>query len=1036
MSIDQLDMLDPAAVPLPRTRSSSNASACDVEDLLSSPVRSPVKHSPVKQALAAIKTRSRSVSPVKPSPVKVPSSTIASPVKAASPTKAPSSPSKPLPSPTKAAAPLSRTTSRSRSRSPSKPLPSPTKDVFSLQEAQQQRDGSSSSASPNKSETADSSSRSRTASPQRRSVTPTMVTKAPEEPEAPTPPAPVASAPTIAVPTATPARKQPRTSSPLFDRGAEFSMLGDINDVSLAASSVGDKTYDALEVAVEVNHQRRKSLGIGLSLPPPLDDDADTSRFDDAPPPRRRHLPPSSSGTSLSSLREEPEQQAKKPHSPVRSAVARLESKRSLANLAASTLLSVPKNSSPLKHDTSTVLLDGASFRLTPPAATPSTKRTPARSSRTPSRTTTSSRNYLLSTPANNPDVTVELGTLLVKSAKPKRPSGTEESFLAASAGFELADLSDDELLPPSLRPTPIKPPLPSSRVTAPRPVVAARGLPPSTSIRRLAERYTEQQAPVPVTRREVKSSAPPALGPRVSSARDALASRTKSSLPPSTSSQTISRSNSTRAIPTSGSSRTLARSDSVKSIARSDSLKAMPRSDSNTALPRSDSARALPRSDSASTVTADPPKRVSTRPLPSSGSTRSLASTLAKAETARVPATPRAARDYSDVPMTMRRAAAARTATSTRTPGSSLLKPSSPDRWADAVPRDPVAVTAARQSTAAGGMTRSGSVRSMSSRPATTLSRPEPRATASSTSAAATLTARRPATSTGSTLAARSATSTTAASSRSSTAASLTRPSTRDSPSRASSTRSGSEVSAVSAATLTSRTSRTSSTVKPDVGLSRGTRTVSRSGEGYEPRARVTSGPVPTTRRTMPASSRPLPSGMPKSASAMSLATTASSAITPAASRTMRPTTAGTTRTLPTSSAAERIARPANPPARPLADAGGATANRRTSMIQAPGAGVGLARTKLSAPPSPTKREVVVPKPRTTMSTPASSVVSTARSSRPSTVSTTVSKLQQGAPTTRAPAVSSRPGGTNAILSIRDRINQLEAARQARTGK
>ncbi|KAL1406937.1 hypothetical protein Q8F55_006349 [Vanrija albida] len=975
------DLLDPAAVPLPRTRSSSNASAWSVEELLSSPVRSPVRPAPLS-------LQSRPVSPAKVSPAQI---------------ALPDSPLKPASLAMPSASPVKTAPARARSTSPAKPLPSPTKDVFTSGEG---RDGSSSSASPNK------SAASLSSSPQRPSPTPTSVAEAPE-------PAP-ASAPATAdaTPPTPRAHRAPsrRTSSPLFDRGMEFSMLGDINDVSLAASSVGDKTYDALEVAVEVNHQRRKSLGVGLALGlPRVQDEADDSQFEDAPVTRRRNLAPSSSGTSLAALREEPEQPAK-PHSPVRSAVARLESKRSAANLAASTFLTVPKNSSPLKHDTSAVLLDGASFRLTPPAATPSSKRTPARSSRTPSRTTTSSRAYLLSTPANNPDATVDLGTLLVKSSKPKRPSGTEESFLAASAGFELADLSDDEVLPPSLRPTPVKPPLPSSRVTAPTPVVAARGLPPSTSIRRLAERYTESTAAAPAPRREVKSSAPPVMGSRVSTARDALNTRAKSSLPPA-SSRPITRSDSTRTIPASGSSRTLARSDSLKTMARSDSLRTMPRSDSHTALPRSDSARALPRSESASTVTADPVKRLSSRPLPASGSTRSLAGTLAKAEAARVPTTPRAARDYSDVPMTMRRAP--KSVTSTRTLAPSTLKPSSPDRWADAVPRDPVVVAAARPSTTTGGITRSSSVRSMSSRPATTLS------TESRTS--------RSSTNTASTLSSRAATST-AVPSRSSTAASLSRPGTRNSPSRASSIRSGSEVSAVSAATAASRvsstaTSRASSTVKPDTGLSRASKTISRSGEGYEPRSRVTSGPVPTTRRTVPASSRPLPSGMPKSASAMSLATTASSAITPAASRTLRPpTTAGTTRTLPP--AAERIARPANPTARPLADAG-AAANRRNSTIQAPGAGVALARTKLSAPPSPTKREVVAPKTRTTMSTPAATV---ARSSRPSTVSATVSKLQQGTAATRAPVVSSRPGGTNAILSIRERISQLEAARQSRS--
>ncbi|RSH80271.1 uncharacterized protein EHS24_008844 [Apiotrichum porosum] len=438
-------------------------------------------------------------------------------------------------------------------------------------------------------------------------------------------------------------------------------------DASFQAASIGDRTYDALEVAVESNRERRRSMG--LTLRP-----ANTASA--------RPSSPSSTGSSTLSVSTPPSSTSDSLLSPVvpmskrRPSCTNLTAKLEAAQqeeevlqdenrfLAAAPSHRTPARRSPLRHQATTnfvgeaprrqqsaifepnasvgVLLDSESFQLTPPssARTPAPSRTQAASTPSAATAFTPHRRHPVSShrTTHAADVTVDIATLLGRGAsRPKRASGTEESFLvgAGAQGLQLADLSDAEgddtiveepIVPASLRPS--------------RQVSSTGGMSRSATLAHIDTRG------LPVAGSGSLTSG--------------------GGLPRSDSTRTITRSDSTRTIQRSDSTRTIQRSDSTRAIQRSDSTR-------GSGLTRVGSSRV--------------PGSMSSRALPSSASTRFVSSHLARE--AHASTTPRrVAVDRPDVPLSMRRTPA----TQSR-PGSSVPAPSSEDRWADAVERFPAPI-------------------------------------------------------------------------------------------------------------------------------------------------------------------------------------------------------------------------------------------------------------------------------------------------------------------------------------------------------
>lgn len=280
-------------------------------------------------------------------------------------------------------------------------------------------------------------------------------------------------------------------------------------------------------------------------------------------------------------------------------------------------------------------LLDAASFRLSPPSQRPSAMEifgemeVLGSPSVTPARIGAYSHHRLESetprrTPIRRPiadadrtaDMTVDFQQLLRGSARPKRPSGTEDSLLGpalSDLADQLADLSDgeDDVLPPGVR----------HHASMPPPLGHVR----ERERERMSVPAIEEQQEEPVSLQ------------RTSSVR-------------SVRSTGLLRSDSTRSITSAGTG--IKRSDSVRST---------------TGLQRSNSTRSML-----------PPS--STRALPTSASVRRLAALATPGRTV--------ARDRPDVPLSMRGRAQER-ATSGGIPTS--ISASSEDRWADAIERDVV---------------------------------------------------------------------------------------------------------------------------------------------------------------------------------------------------------------------------------------------------------------------------------------------------------------------------------------------------------
>lgn len=592
------------------------------------------------------------------------------------------------------------------------------------------------------------------AAPQEVAVTPVKATAATSQTSTPqSDPLPSPAHAMLSVdpaPTRTPLRQNNRRiSSPL---NIDASML----DASFAPDTIGDKTYDELEVAVETN-TRRRSIGIALLAPlPPSPDSSDgwgspepircascsspvataegtpkdfkakvstgrsvreLARRFDMPPPASPVNKTSGNRLMLPPLLPMGSAQLRGP-SPLRNSP--LTSRTDAAELDQSTMLPAfdlsrrfaGLDQSRLSLD-GPALLDAASFRLTPPKARPSSieffDQDAAPAFRTPVRPPR--------TPAARADQTIDIQQLLQRTARPKRPSGTEESFLAGVEPIaeinELTDLSDDDevLVPVSLRP--------KERLTAPpaAPSHYSRhdGQQAEADDMNISSASLAQlggnglplapHAPGGI----VRSSSTRALGSGIARSNSTRAlglprsdsTRVLGGITRSETTQALSglqRSDSTRSIgrlQRSDSARSvgIARSDSTRSIGKRETIhgSGMTRSDSTRAignhsrpqpspirerdsLPAARQRMAAPPSATRAPRTLPPSTRatVSAR-LPPSSSSRNVG----------VPATPARPRDRPDVPLTMRRRPQL---------AEQNLRPSGEDRWADAVERDPVA--------------------------------------------------------------------------------------------------------------------------------------------------------------------------------------------------------------------------------------------------------------------------------------------------------------------------------------------------------
>jgi hypothetical protein len=517
----------------------------------------------------------------------------------------------------------------------------------------------------------------------------------------------------------------PYQESPSLSRSESFSKRRDSSpfpgipdasllDASFAVGAIGDKTYDELEVAVDTNLERRRSMGLPRRRPATvsLTSLSATSGASEESSGSAATPPHSASSVVPFTMRRSPPARLaadadENTRTPLRAQPSVLTFDKSV-NLKKSTIFtnvpeadalldsesfqltppgseenspiitrrtplrpqpSVPLFAQQVALKKSTIftrgtdpdtLLDSESFQLTPPSTvrTPSAPRTANTPLRTPlgyalgrtPRSLLASRNAPMPPPsipvplAEDEDgdedmctptkavvnTTIDLGALL-RTGRPKRPSGTEESFLAAAAdGVDLADLSADE---GDLSLSPQKPLVPEE------------------------------------------------LRPKRDDAAPAQASASMSQLD-------------ARGLPVAGAH--------------------LPRSDSTriTSITRSDSTRGLLETKRTSLLGAGP--GLASRLAPS-GSARNIAA-LSRGIT-----TPRRTVDRADVPLTMRRDRTTSTATTS----------SENDRWADAVERDPAPVQAApaapaaaperrlpasmssrRLSTAATGLTRSGSTR------------------------------------------------------------------------------------------------------------------------------------------------------------------------------------------------------------------------------------------------------------------------------------------------------------------------------------
>lgn len=509
----------------------------------------------------------------------------------------------------------------------------------------------------------------------------------------------------------TPARlTNRRISSPL---NIDASML----DASFAPPAIGDNTYDELEVAIEKN-TRRRSFGLALLAPlPPSPTSSDDMEFSpERPSPCGAHVsrtPPLSpqvdpkpkdfavSSSPAVSVRELARNYEKPPavkndsqlmppppvsRGPKSSPSPGLLNSFRPAPLRSSPLCSradtpegdaskrLPRlDESRLSMD-GPPLLDAASFRLSPPKSRPSAMHLfdAAPVHRTPARTPRAPR-----TPASKADQTIEIAQLLQRTSRPKRLSGTEESFLVGAERLAelsvLADLSDDDtVLPLGLRPKP--------RAQASRPRVEV-----------------DDVDAVSASLADLGTNGLPQVLPRSDSKRSTGLQRSDS-----TRSVGVTRSNSTRSIGgiiKSDSTRSIGgikRSDSTRSVGKTASDETRPRATqaSSGGVARSNSTRAL-NSDRPATnrtsrliaetrerLTAPPSTTRGSRTLPVSTPARGISSRLAPSSSLRnlaTMSTPSRPRDRADVPLTMRRRP------------QPTMQPSSEDKWADAVERDPV---------------------------------------------------------------------------------------------------------------------------------------------------------------------------------------------------------------------------------------------------------------------------------------------------------------------------------------------------------